>query len=90
MYAITAQKRAVKRPKRGSEAWEPDTAGFEKRWPNGKRPDLGTRTSESYADLADQVIRMNSAQIDANYLDWLFVVDTITPIHQCDENEKTA
>ena len=90
MYAITAQKRAVKRPKRSSEAWEPDTEGFLKRWPNGKRPDLGTRTSTSYSDLADQVVLMNSAQIDANYLDWLFVVDTIAPIHQCDENEKAA
>lgn len=87
VYALTAQKRAVKRPHRRTEAWELDAEGFEKRWPNGKRPDLGNRTSTDYAALAADAARMNAAQIDANYLDWLFVVDVDAPIHQCEPRE---
>jgi len=90
MYALTAQKRAVKRPSRGSEAWEPDTAGFEKRWPNGKKPDIGMRKSTDYASLSAEAVRMNASQIDANFLDWLFVVDVDAPVHTCTESESAA
>lgn len=86
-YILTAQKRAVKRPNRQTEAWEPDEEGFERRWPNGRRPDIGTRRSTSYGALNAEATRMNAAQLDANYLDWLFVVDVDAPIHQCQKDE---
>ena len=90
MYALTAQKRAVKRPSRGSEAWEPDTEGFERRWPNGRRPDIGTKTSTDSGKLAAEANRMNAAQLDSNFLDWLFVVDVDAPVHTCTEDETAA
>lgn len=86
-YKLTAQKRAVKRPTRGSEAWVPDPEGFERRWPNKKRPDIGTRKSTDYAALSAEAVRMNASQIDSNFLDWLFVVDVDAPIHMCREGE---
>lgn len=86
-FILTAQKRAVKRPHRQTEAWEPDEEGFERRWPNGKRPDIGTRRSGDYATLNAEATRLNAAQLDANYLDWLFVVDVDAPVHQCQKDE---
>lgn len=85
-YALTAQKRGVKRSHRRTENWVADP-DFEKRWPNGRRPDLGSRRSTDYAALAQEAVKMNAAQIDANYLDWLFVVDVDAPIHMCTTNE---
>lgn len=85
VYALTAQKRAVKRPARGTEAWQPDPEGFNKRWPDGKRPDIGTRKSTDYKKLATEASRLNAAQIDANFLDWLFVVDVDAPVHMCEQ-----
>lgn len=82
-YVITAQKRAVKRPSRHTEAWEPDEEGFARRWPNGRKPDLGTRRSTDYAALSAEATRMNASQLDANFLDWLFVVDVDWPVHDC-------
>lgn len=90
LYILTAQKRAVKRPHRRTEAWEPDEEGFAKRWQNGRRPDIGTRRSTDYAQLSAEANRLNAAQLDANYLDWLFVVDVDAPIHKCSPQQNAA
>lgn len=83
MFVMTAQKRAVSRKSRSSD-WEPDTESFERRWPNGRKPDIGVRRSTNHGVLAAKASRMNAAQIDADYLDWLFVVDIDAPIHKCE------
>ena len=88
MYALTAQKRAARRQNRVSD-WQPDEEGFAKRWPAGRRPDIGTKKSTDYNALAAEASAMNEAQLRSNFLDWLFVVDVDAPIHDC-RSEKAA
>lgn len=79
MFALTAQKRAVRRQGREAE-WQPDEEGFAKRWPNGRRPDIGVQRSTDYGALAAQASAMNESQLRSNFLDWLFVVDVDVPV----------
>ncbi|MCC4250741.1 hypothetical protein [Microbacterium testaceum] len=79
MFVLTAQKRAVRRQGR-NEDWKPDAEGFAKRWPAGRRPDIGVQRSIDYSSLAEKAAAMNEAQIRSNFLDWLFVVDVDAPI----------
>lgn len=79
MFALTAQKRAARRENRVSE-WQPDEDGFARRWPNGRRPDIGVQRSTDYAALAERAFALNESQLRLNFLDWLFVVDVDTPV----------
>ena len=85
MFILTAQKRAVVKPAYGStdSEWPKDEEGFLSRWPDGRRPDIGTQRAESPGELAKTAERMNKAQIQSGFLDWLFVVDYEAPIHEC-------
>lgn len=78
MFVLTAAKRAAKLI---GGAWESDEAGFARRWPNGKSPDIGVRRSTDASVLIEQAFRYNEAQIQSGYLDWLYSVDIDTPIH---------
>lgn len=97
MYILSAQKRAVIKPKTGSETtdWPKDEEGFLRRWPDNKRPDLGIQRSESADRLIAHANRLNEAQLRSGFLDWLYVVDIDTPVHACAEtcptwNEEAA
>lgn len=79
MFALTAQKRAVRRQGRETE-WQPDEDGFARRWPAGRRPDIGVQRSTDYNSLAERAFALNESQLRSNFLDWLYVVDVDTPV----------
>lgn len=79
MFVLTAQKRAVRRQGRG-EDWQPDEVGFTRRWPAGRRPDIGVQRSIDYSALAEKASALNESQLRSNFLDWLFVVDVDSPV----------
>lgn len=84
-FILVAAKRGVRRVSRQAE-WEPDDEGFLERWPNNTRPDIATQRSANADDLAPIAKRLNDAQINANFLDWLYYVDVNAPVHyKCDE-----
>lgn len=86
VFILTAQKRAVRAPagvsKSSRKDWIPDEEGFKRRW-GDRRPDIGVQRSKIAQPLIDQATRLNEAQLDQGYLDWLFVVDVDVPVHTC-------
>lgn len=80
-FILKAEKRAVKRVQGGRDEWEPDEEGFLSRWPDNKRPDIGTQRSAVASELARQAYKLNQAQERSGFLDWLFTVDVDAPIH---------
>lgn len=86
MFILSASKRAVRRASRSS-SWEPDEEGFLRRWPDNKRPDIGTQRSTDATELIKTANRLNNAQINADFLDWLYSVDIDSPIHNTCDSE---
>ncbi|WP_406245883.1 hypothetical protein ACI7YT_12645 [Microbacterium sp. M] len=80
MFILTASKRAVKRADRSSQ-WESDEEGFLKRWPDNRRPDTGIQRSADATQLIASAKRLNDAQINGDFLDWLYSVDIDFPVH---------
>jgi hypothetical protein len=91
MFALIAQKRALKAPagspaNRGGDLknWVKDEEGFHERWPDNKRPDHQKRSTNP-APLMEEAKRLNEAQLRGNFLDWLYVVDVDVPVHPCND-----
>lgn len=80
MFILTASKRAVSRETRSSK-WSPDEESFLRRWPNNMRPDIGTQRSTDARGLIQKANQLNNAQINADFLDWLYSVDIDAPVH---------
>lgn len=78
VFVLTASKRASKMSGNG---WESDEAGFLRRWPNNTRPDIGIQRSTSAGSLIETAKRLNEAQLQSGFLDWLYSVDVDAPIH---------
>lgn len=78
MFILNASKRAEKLD---GGSWVSDEEGFLRRWPNNQRPDIGIQRSESATKLIDQAKRLNDAQLNSGFLDWLYSVDIDSPVH---------
>lgn len=90
-FILQATKRGVKRGSRDEKEWTPDEEGFLRRWPNNTRPDIGIQRSTDARQLIKTANRLNDAQINANFLDWLYSVDIEAPVHaKCDSSCPTA
>lgn len=93
IYALIAQKRAIRKPdqptpgldttgKSTLAGWVKDEEGFLKRWPDNRRPDTGTKRGRNYKAMADEAVFLNNSQLQSGFLDWLYVVDVDFPVHQ--------
>lgn len=91
MFRLSASKRAVIKPRAGADStdWPRDEEGFNRRWPNGKSPDIGVRVSHDASHLIDRAFELNEAQLRSGFLDWLYYVDVDAEIHQCDSSCPT-